>query len=726
MRLRLLAIPLLLLAATHARAAQPDTCLVLSGGGARGMAHIGVIKVLERERIPVDCIVGTSMGAVVGSLYASGLTAGEIEARVRALDWTTMFADRVDRTVYPQRRKAEDRTFLAKGGLGLRDGKLAVPPSLFEGQRLAVALRTSLLVSAGINDFDALPIPFRAVGTDLETGDAVVMGDGDLVNAVRASMAVPGAFAPVTWGERSLIDGGVAMNLPIEAAQDLGARRIIAVDIAGKLKTRDELTGPLAITDQMVTALMLKETRRQVARLRPGDVLIEPALGSLSSADFVAGMNDGIALGEQAAVAALPQLRAYQVSEADYAAWRAQRMAKLEPLGPIDRIELVNTSAVADSRVRAQVQVQPGDALDPAAVERDLTRIHGSGEVSRAYYVVDREGEDTVLTYVVRSRRWAEDGTIKMGLFMQDDFQGNGEYQLGARYTRGELNRFGGDVVIEGRLGDNNRFFAEWNQPLDPIGLTFVRPSLERRAVNRPLLNRFGLAAEYRVSAWEADLKAGMSLGTWGEAWVAPFVRRNGFDLREEITFGRLPRSTTSSGMAVGLTIDTQDDAEFPGTGWYVTAEHARYLAQFDSDSEGHATWLRAQRAFSTGRGRWQATLEGQDRRGTSYEDVALLGGPFRLSGYGINDLRGDGLWLATLQYNHPLAQVLEYPVFVGASLEAGQVWRLGQAPALEDTLTGGSVYGAVDTPLGPLFIGIGVSEGGEEAVFFRLGQPGE
>jgi NTE family protein len=724
MRLRLLAISLLLLASAPTRAAEPDTCLVLSGGGARGMAHIGVIKVLERERIPVDCIVGTSMGAVVGSLYASGLTADEIEARVRELDWTTMFSDRVDRTVFPQRRKAEDRTFLAKAGVGLREGRLSIPPSLFEGQRLAVALRTSLLASAGINHFDDLPIPFRAIGTDLETGEAVVMGDGDLVNAVRASMAVPGAFAPVTWGERSLIDGGVAMNLPIEAAQGLGARRVIAVDIGAKLKSREELTDPLAITDQMVTALMLKENRRQVARLRAGDVLIEPPLGPLSSADFVAGMNEGIALGEQATVAMLPQLRAYQVSPEAYAAWRAARAAKLQPLGPIERIELVNTSAVADSRVRAQVQVQPGDAIDPVEIEKDLSRIHGSGEVSRAYYVIDRQDDDTVLTYVVRSRRWAEDGTIKFGLFMQDDFQGNGEYQLGARFTRGELNRFGGDVVLEGRLGDNNRFFAEWNQPLDPVGLTFVRPSLERRARNRPLLNDFSLAAEYRHSAWEADLKVGMSLGTWGEGWVAPFARRNTFDLREELTIGRLPRSTTSSGVAFGITIDTQDDAEFPGTGWFVHARHARYLSQFDSDTEGHTTRVRAQRAFTAGRGRWQVALEGQDRRGDAYEDVALLGGPFRLSGYGINQLRGNGLWLATLQYNQPLAQVLEYPVFLGGSLEAGQAWRRDEEPSLGAALVGGSVYGAVDTPLGPMFIGFGITEGGEESVFFRLGQP--
>lgn len=711
--------------AAPARAADFDTCLVLSGGGARGMAHIGVIKVLERERIPVDCIVGTSMGAVVGSLYASGLSATEIEAQMRALDWNTMFVDRIDRSVFPARRKAEDRSFLAKGGFGLRDGKVGVPPSLFEGQRLAVALRAALLPSATIPRFDDLPIPYRAVGTDLETGDAISMDSGDLVNAVRASMAVPGAFSPVSYGERSLIDGGVAMNLPVEIAQKWGARRIIAVDIAARLKTRDQLLDPFSIADQMITALMQKESQRQRDRLGPRDVLIVPDLADLGSADFTGGMDKGVALGEAATVAALPQLQAMRVSEADYAAWRAARAAKLEPMGTIDRVELVNTSGVDDEAILARMSAKPGEAVDAKKIEQDLGRLYGLGEFSRVYYTVEADDrDDTVLTYVARSRRWEEDGTLKLGLLMQDDFEGQGEYQLGARYGRRELNRFGGELLLEARIGDRNRAFAELHQPLNLRRTAFFRPSLEWRGENETLLDGGNATGEYRYSFWQARTGVGASFGDWGEASIAPFARRNHFDLRRDSVSTAIPRTSTSAGVDLNFVLDTQDDAEFPSKGWYVQARHTRYLPILDADSRGFTSRFNANVAFTGLGGRWQLGLRSHDRRGNAFEDVATLGGPFRLSGYGIDTLRGNGAALGTLQFNYPLAQVMQYPLFVGGSLEAGQLWGRGQEPSLERTIFGGSVYTALDTPLGPIYFGLGLAEEGQETVFFRLGQP--
>lgn len=703
-----------------------DTCLVLSGGGARGMAHIGVLKVLERERIPVDCIVGTSMGAVVGGLYASGMTAAEIETQLRALDWNTMFVDRVDRRAFSQRRKDEDRSFLAKGGFGLRDGKLGLPPSVFEGQRLAVALRSAMLPSANIPDFDDLPIPFRAMGTDLETGEAVTMDHGDLVNAIRASMAVPGALSPVSYGERSLIDGGVSMNLPVEIAQTWGAKRIIAVDIGATLKKRDQLLDPFSITDQMVTALMLRETKRQRERLGTDDVLIVPALGDLSSADFSAGLDEGVPLGEQAAMAALPQLLAHQLSPEAYASWRETRMARLKPIGTVDRVELVNTSGVDDEALAAYVMsTRPGDTIVPETIERDLTRLQGLGAFSRTYYTVgtDDAGK-TVLTYVARSRRWEEDGTLKFGIFLQDDFEGHGDYQIGARYGRRELNRFGGDVQLEARLGDRNRAFAEWNQPLDLRRHTFLRTSLEWLGTNETLLDAENDPGDYRYSRWEARSGLGLSLGDWGEIAATPFVRRNHFDLRSAPLFNDIPRTSTSTGVDVELTLDTQDDAEFPGKGWYLQARHTRYQHWLEADTEGFTNRMKASLAFTALGGRWQLGAQAQDHRGNAYEDVALLGGPFRLSGYGIDTLRGSGSALTTLQFNYPLAQLLQYPLFVGGSLEAGQIWGRGQSPTPERTIFGGSIYSALDTPLGPIYFGLGLAEDGQEAVFLRLGQP--
>jgi NTE family protein len=702
-----------------------DTCLVLSGGGARGMAHIGVIRVLERERIPVDCIVGTSMGAVVGSLYASGMTAAEIESGLRALDWNAMFVDRIDRRVFTQRRKAEDRSLLAKGGFGLRDGKLTVPPSLFEGQRLAVALRAALLPSAKIPRFDDLPIPYRAIGTDLETGDAVAMDHGDLVNAVRASMAVPGALAPVSYGDRSLVDGGMSQNLPVEIAQAWGAKRIIAVDIGASLKKREQLTDPFSITDQMVTALMLKETRRQRERLGSGDVLIIPELGDLSSADFTAGLDQGIALGEQAAIAALPRLQTMRVSPEAYGAWREARLARLKPIGPVDRVELVNTSAMDDEALRAYLNTRPGDTIDPNKIEEDLSRLYGLGEFSRAYYTVDTDAADkTVLTYVARSRRWEEDGTLKFGIFLQDDFEGHGDYQIGARYGKRELNRFGGDLQLEGRLGDRNRAFAEWNQPLDLRRNAFVRPSLEWNSENETLIDSDNDPGNYRYSRWETRAALGLNLRAWGEIAITPFVRRNHFDLRSAPLFNDIPRTSTSTGVDAEFTFDTQDDAEFPGKGWYLQARHTRYLPAFGADTEGFTSRAKASYAFTALGGRWQFGAQAQDHKGNAYEDVALLGGPFRLSGYGIDTLRGSGSALGTLQFNYPLAQLLQYPLFFGGSLEAGQTWRHGETAAFDRTIFGGSVYTALDTPIGPIYFGLGLAEDGQEAVFFRLGQP--
>ncbi len=723
--LPLVLLPLSLLIAP-AQAAEFDTCLVLSGGGARGMAHLGVIRVLERERVPIDCIVGTSMGAVIGSLYASGMPADEIEKQMRALPWSEMFVDRLDRREFTLRRKIEDRSFLAKGGFGLRDGKLGVPPSLFEGQRLAMSLRAALMPSAGIERFDDLPIPYRAIGTDLETGDAVVMDSGDLVNAARASMAVPGVFSPVSYGERSLIDGGIAMNLPVEAAQQWGAKRIIAVDISATLKTRDQLLDPFSITDQMVTALMSKETKRQIERLGPDDVLIVPALGDLSSADFAAGLDQGIPLGIAAAEAAMPQLRTLSVDEAQYAAWRAQRSAKLRPIGPVAEVKLVNTSGVDDEAIRTQLRTQPGDTMEPKKIEQDLTRLYGLGQFSRAYYTVERnERDETVLTYVTRSRRWEEDGTLKFGLFMQDDFEGGGEYQLGARYVRRELNRFGGDLLLEARIGDRNRAFAEWNQPLRLDRRAFLRSSLEWQGQNETLLDSDGLTADYRYSAWEARAGVGIDLDRIGEIAFTPFACRNHFDLRSDpANVPTIPRSASSNGVELSLVLDTQDDAEFPSKGWYLDARHARYLSALDSDSVGFVSRADASFAFEALRGRWLLALEAQDRRGNAHEDVATLGGPLRLSGYGVDTLRGDGAALASVRYNYPWAQVLDYPLFFGGSLEAGQVWRQRQSPDWERFIAGGSIYSALDTPLGPIYFGIGFAEGGKETVFFRLGQP--
>ncbi|HWN07094.1 MAG TPA: patatin-like phospholipase family protein, partial [Steroidobacteraceae bacterium] len=269
-------------------AARPRIGLVLSGGGARGLAHVGVLQALEELRIPVDAIAGTSMGAVVGGLYASGMTADEIETLMRGIDWGVAFRDRPARHTLNFRRKQDDREFLVRFPLGIQSGSFRVPRGLIQGQRLTQTLRLETMPVAAVENFDELPTPFRAVAADLETGARIVLAGGDLTAAMRASMSAPGVFAPVEVDGRLLVDGGIVENLPVDVVKGMGVDIVIAVDVGFQPVGRKELTSALAVSNQAVTIMMQRETLRQRALLSLNDVLVEPDLENLQSTDFAA------------------------------------------------------------------------------------------------------------------------------------------------------------------------------------------------------------------------------------------------------------------------------------------------------------------------------------------------------------------------------------------------------------------------------------------------------
>jgi len=210
---------------------RPTVGLVLSGGGARGAAHVGVIEVLDELQIPVDFIAGTSMGAIVGGLYASGMTADELAHVIETADWSALLTDRPPRAQRSFRRKSDDIGFLVDFDLGIDKSGLIFPEGFIQGQNLETALKRMALPAISIDDFDELPIPFRAVATDIVTGEAIVLDSGDLAGAMRASMSAPGIFKPVRRDGRILVDGGVSNNLPVQIVRDMGADILIVVDV---------------------------------------------------------------------------------------------------------------------------------------------------------------------------------------------------------------------------------------------------------------------------------------------------------------------------------------------------------------------------------------------------------------------------------------------------------------------------------------------------------------
>ena len=242
---------------------------MLSGGGARGAAHIGVLKVLEENHVPVDAIAGTSMGAVVGGLYASGLSAADIERVMTSVDWQDAFRDQpAAQARLNFRRKLEDQNFLVKFPLGLKGGEFRLPRGLVQGQKLTQILRGLTLPVAQIQDFDDLAIPFRAMATDIVTGDRVILDHGDLTTAMRASLSAPGVFSPVDAEGRMLVDGGLSSNLPIDVAREMGVDILIVVDCGFPLLERGKLDSVATVSNQMLAILIRHNTAEQRKTLK--------------------------------------------------------------------------------------------------------------------------------------------------------------------------------------------------------------------------------------------------------------------------------------------------------------------------------------------------------------------------------------------------------------------------------------------------------------------------
>jgi predicted acylesterase/phospholipase RssA len=354
------------------------------------MAHIGVLKVLEDLKIPIDCIAGTSMGAVVGGLYASGMSAHDIDRTMRSVDWQEAFRDTPPRRDLAFRRKQDDQNFLVRLPLGLKHAQILLPKGFIQGQKLQETLRQLTLPFDNRTDFDRLPTPLRVVATDLETGAAVLLDKGDLAIAMRASISAPGVFAPVDYQGRLLVDGGLAENLPIDVARAMHADILIVSDVSFPLQDRARLDTALTISNQMLAILVRKDSDRQKGTLTPQDILIEPALGTATQTDFAAGVGT-IAQGEAAARAATLKLAALGVDDKTYGRYLARREAREPGLPPIQFVRVDRESKRYEKTILAEMKPLVGRPLNRDEVGARITELYGLGNFeSLDYSLVER------------------------------------------------------------------------------------------------------------------------------------------------------------------------------------------------------------------------------------------------------------------------------------------------------------------------------------------------
>ena len=707
--------------------ARSRTCLVLSGGGARGAAHIGVLRVLEDLRIPFDCIVGTSMGAVVGGLFATGLPADTIEAAVLDADWRDLLSDRPPRRDIPFRRKQDDNLPLFRFEFGLKKNGFVLPGGLVAGQNLDFLLKELTLPSAGIDSFDQLSIPFRAVATDLADGSKIVLERGNLADAIRASMSVPGAFTPVDIDGRTLVDGGIVDNLPIDVARDLGATRILAIDVSMPLDVAEQDRSVFGVAIQTINVLTEQNIVEQRAAIGEGDYMLRVEMPDATSADFER-MPEIIEVGETLARAAADELRAFAVSEEDYDAWsrrhREWRVDQRRTL-TIDAVEVTGLDRVDPRIVTRRVATEPGDVLDIDVLKDDLESVYRLGDFERVEFQVEVEPEHTLLRIEAAEKSWGPN-FVRFGLGLQADFEGRGEFNLLADFTRTRVNTLGAEWKSRVSVGRDNLVSTEFYQPLDFDGVWFVAPqaTAERRTVD--VFEDDGAVTEYRIGLVEGGADLGVQFSHYGELRMG--ARRGVRDI-ENRSQADVPDEQPDTGAWVGsLTVDRLDNANFPTWGSLIrvdTTFSRAFLAADDEYDRLEAVYLEA-RSFG------RNTFVGKLRYGTGlgseipFYDHFRLGGMFALSGFRPGALRGPELGFAQILYYRQLGTlpgVLGGGLYVGLSAEAGNVWQTREEASFSDLRPAGLVWAGVDTVFGPVYIGYGRSEDNIDSLYLALGQ---
>lgn len=450
-----------------AQNAPPTVGLALSGGAARGFAHVGVIEELERRGIRVDVVTGTSMGSIVGGLYAIGYSPARLRGVISGLDWQRVFSDEPERRNLTIERKWEEGRLLVT--VPMRGIMPELPTSIVAGQRISQVLTGLTWQVHEESDFAAFPRPFGAVATDLETGDAVPLRSGFLPRAMRASMAIPAAFAPVEIDGRLLIDGGLARNLPAQDARELGADWVICSDVSEPLAPRDSLRNLAAILNQTIAYRMTERTGEQRQYC---DVLIVPEVPSSLSTAFDRS-EEIIRFGERAAKARLDSLSAVGLPAAPENIVRGQAPAVLDPLLESVRIASIRVSGldrVDRETVDRTLKVAPGDVVSAADLDRQVTRLYDTRLFRSVWYRLEpTPGESTTPRAERDSMR-----TAVLDLTVEEERKNSlgVAYRYDSRYKASLLASAGFRNILfpgsfaraEARLGEQTRFYGEYGQ----------------------------------------------------------------------------------------------------------------------------------------------------------------------------------------------------------------------------------------------------------------------
>ncbi len=686
---------------------RPKVALVLSGGGARGSAHIGVIEVLEEMQVPIDLIVGTSMGAVIGGLYASGVPIAQIKKDFLALNWESIFKYDIPREELYYRRKQDTDIFLIKNFIRIDKGKLQVASGLTTGQSLYEIFNAYFLPLQPIQNFNDLKIPFKAVATDLTSSNVVVLEQGDLAMALVASMAVPGLIAPVKVDKYMLVDGGVSNNLPIDVAKKMGADIIIAVNVSTPLFDESQMQNVINILEQVTNILSNDNTNISKSLLTKKDIFIEPDVSAIDTEDFNK-FAEGIPMGRKATYQHASQLKKLHID-------RPTAMAK-KILPPVQ----INKAIVHSEGILSAQTYR--DYVEVTDIEESMKKLYGISIFNHVYYGIEEKDHEKVL--VVQPEVIPPETIYLQGsLLLEADSQSNNSFSLIVGFTRPQVNAWLGEWRVIGTIGDDTGLFAEFYQPITPSLVWFANPYAYWD--RSPIIAYFdydevatvvGTLSQVGFNIGRTFSTTAQIYGFW-EFDYFTFQQRTG----EPFLQGTLPKDGR-----VGVTFewDTLDNLFFPHRGVKGSISYLANNKSFGGDTNFRQLNISSYIAGTSGNhsivtgGMYNATVKGQ----ADYQSQFFLGGIFQLAGLVQDELEGDNSALYDLVYFYKLSRnTIFSDIYVGASLEAGRVWRHTNLSTKLPVIGAGSLFLGIDSLIGPIYLVIGTTDNGKKAAYFTL-----
>jgi NTE family protein len=705
---------------------RPRVGLVLAGGGAKGGAHVGVLKVLDEMHVPVDCIAGTSMGALVGGGYASGIPADKMQVFLDSINWKRVIGGVGGRSLQPIEQKRQGVIYSNNLQLGIKDSRIVLAPGLINTSAIDDLLRGFVGKAREQSNFDRLPIPFRAVATDMVSGRMVVLDHGDLATAMRASMALPGVFAPVDLNEQILADGGLVRNLPVDVARTLCADVVIVVNLVSPPAKADQLRAPGQMLGRTMELMIEANERLQLRSLTPQDVRIDVPMGEIGVGDFERTA-ETIALGVAAARRAAPQLAQYAVSPEQYLAWRGKVTSEQGIDSRVGAIQFAKLKRVNPEYLNQLAGIKPGDNVTTEELSQSAQRMAAAEDIDSVSYELKGDPAHATLEWLPYEKSWAPDFIkVDVGLYSSTSGDDRG-FALYFQHVRTWIDSLGAQWRNEIQFGTNQILSTSFYQPLDIPQRFFVEP---KAFWNQDWQNVFydgNEIARYQFIDLGGRLDLGMNFGNVAQLRVGYLAT----DRRVELQTGSplLPQlDARDAGIAASFVYDTRDTPFAATRGVVASLEYFKSDAAFGAQRDWQRAELGVGFAVPFRNNVLRLDLAGGSGLSSNLPADRLfpLGGPVSLAGYELDALRAAAYWTISGSY---LWQIKDIFALRGQALYAGL--RLQDLKAYEtlDAINRGqigslSVFITGRTPVGPLTLGFATTTASSHTVWLSIGRP--